>query len=46
MTDFELGLRCLHLNPRCEQFKPYIMEESLSDSTIVILNLSSNVWTE
>ena len=35
MTDVELGLNCLHLSPRCEQFKPFIMEESPGDSSIM-----------
>ena len=35
MTDVELGLNCLHLSPRCEQFKPYIMEESPGDFSIM-----------
>ena len=35
MTDVELGLNCLHLSPRCVQFKPCIMEESPGDSSIM-----------
>ena len=35
MTDVELGLNCLHLSPRCVQFKPFIMEESPGDSSIM-----------
>ncbi|PFX12442.1 Ankyrin repeat domain-containing protein 17, partial [Stylophora pistillata] len=35
MTDVELGLNCLHLSPRCEQFKPCIMEELPGDSSIM-----------
>ena len=31
MTDVELGLNCLNLSPRCEQFKPCIMEEAPGD---------------
>ena len=34
MTDVELGFNCLHLSPRCEQFKPCIMEEATGDSSI------------
>ena len=34
-TDVELGLNCLHLSPRCEQFKPCIMEESPGESSIM-----------
>ena len=35
MTDVELGLNCLRISPRCEQFKPCIMEESPGDSSIM-----------
>ena len=35
MTDVELGLNCLHLSPRCVQFKPCIMEESPGDSSVM-----------
>ena len=35
MTDVELGLNCLRISPRCEQFKPCIVEESPGDSSIM-----------
>ena len=35
MTNVELGLNCLHLSPRCIQFKPCTMEESPGDSSIM-----------
>ena len=41
MTDVELGLNCLHLSPRCVQFKPFIMEESPGDSSIMRHNFKT-----
>ena len=35
MTDVEFGLNCLHLSPRCEQLKPFVMNESPGDSSIM-----------
>ena len=34
-TDVELGLNCLHLSPKCEQFKPFTMVEWPGDSSIM-----------
>ena len=41
MADVELGLNCLHLSPRCVQFKPFIMEESPGDSSIMHHNFKT-----